>query len=175
MNAPPTPEMHRPAAVARIGATPMTVTVTATEAECVAIAARLGIAAVLGLECRFALRRQEDRPDDKARGMVVGEGALRATVVQDCVVTLDPFEESLTENFRVRFVRAGTEIEDIDPESDDELPYAGESIDLGEAAIEQLALVLDPYPRKPGAELPRGLGAGPASPFAALARRARDG
>jgi hypothetical protein len=167
--------MHRPTVVARIGMTPMHVTVTATEAERAAITARLGIVAVLGLECRFALRRREDRPDDKARGMVVGEGVLRATVVQDCVVTLDPFEETLTENFRVHFVRAGTEIEDIDPESDDELPYEGESIDLGEAAVEQLALVLDPYPRKPGAELPQGLGAGPASPFAALARRARDG
>ena len=36
------------------------------------------------------------------------------------------------------------------------MPYGGDSIDLGAALAEQLALALDPYPRKPGAKLPAG-------------------
>jgi len=34
--------------------------------------------------------------------------------------------------------------------------------------VEQLALALDPYPRKPGAALPPELAAEPDGPFAAL-------
>ena len=32
----------------------------------------------------------------------------------------------------------------------DEIPYEGDRIDLGEATVEQLALGLDPFPRRPG-------------------------
>ena len=53
-------------------------------------------------------------------------------------------------------------------------------IDLGEAAVEQLALALDPYPRGPGADaaeaaLPADPDDTPQSHFAALARRGRPG
>jgi len=39
--------------------------------------------------------------------------------------------------------------------------------------VEQLALALDPYPRKPGAALPVELLDEPTGPFAALARLTR--
>ena len=39
------------------------------------------------------------------------------------------------------------------PDMPDEIVYEGINIDLGEAAAEQLALSLDPYPRHPGAAL----------------------
>ena len=75
--------------------------------------------------------------------------------------------------FQLRFVPVGAESDDTDPESEDEIPYAGGVLDLGEAAAEQLALALDPFPRKPGAALPdddsRALRA---YPFAKLAPRA---
>jgi uncharacterized metal-binding protein YceD (DUF177 family) len=76
---------------------------------------------------------------------------LRARVVRTCVVTLEDFETLTEERFRVRFVPVGRESDDDDPESDDEIPYTAGMVDLGEAAAEQLALALDPYPRKPGA------------------------
>ncbi len=41
-------------------------------------------------------------------------------------------------------------------------------IDLGEALAEQLALALDPYPRKPGAKLPSEASDDGANPFSAL-------
>ena len=85
------------------------------------------------------------------------------------MVTLDEFPQEIGEDFAVRFVPAGTE-SDEDPESEDEIPYESGLIDLGEATIEQLALALDPYPRKPGAALPEEAEPEDESPFAALAR-----
>lgn len=55
------------------------------------------------------------------------------------------------------------------PESDDEIPFEGNQIDLGEAAAEQLGLALDPYPRMPGAELPEAEADVELHPFARLA------
>ena len=55
------------------------------------------------------------------------------------------------------------------------MPYAGGAADLGEATVEQLALALDPFPRKPGAALPADVTEEVSGPFAALlARRAQQ-
>ncbi len=78
-----------------------------------------------------------------------------AAVVRTCVISLDEFETVVEEEFRVRFVPAGTESYDPDPDAEEEIPFTRGVIDLGETAAEQLALALDPYPRKPGAELPQ--------------------
>ena len=71
----------------------------------------------------------------------------------------------------MRFVVEEQADEDIDPESEDEIVYDGSTIDLGEAATEQLALGLDPYPRKPGATLDDEADAPSSSPFAVLRRK----
>jgi Large ribosomal RNA subunit accumulation protein YceD len=142
-----TPELHRPVAVAEIGPSGLESMVEASLAECAALARRMGVPAVLSLFCEFHLARG-------VGGAVAARGRLVASVVQTCVVSLDDFETEVAEDFRVRFVPAGTESDNPDPEAEDEIPFAGAVIDLGEAAAEQLALALDPYPRKPGAELP---------------------
>ncbi len=164
------PECSRPLPVRRVGPAGLEQVVEASEAECRAIAARLAIPAVLSLRCRFLLR-----PD--RGGAIAAEGELAAVVTRDCVVSAEPFDQQVNDRFRVRFVPAMDEDDDedalFDPDSDDEIPYANEAIDLGEAAVEQLALALDPYPRKPGAELPGGGEGGPAGPFDALARLKR--
>lgn len=140
------PELHRPVRLDRIGPDAAVQELDASEEECRALAERFGIPAVLFLRCRFTLRRL-------SRAVVAGSGQLTARVIRVCVVTLDNFEMDLTETFSVRFVPEGTESADIDPETEDEIPYSGDVIDLGEAAAEQLALALEPYPRRPGAEL----------------------
>jgi uncharacterized metal-binding protein YceD (DUF177 family) len=89
------------------------------------------------------------------------------------VVSLEEFETLTEERFRLRFVPAGRESDDDDPDSDDEIAYTGATIDLGEAAAEQLALALDPYPRKPDAVLPDAASEPLDLPFAALARPPR--
>lgn len=158
-----TPELHRPLSTERIGPGGLTVDVQANAAECAALAARMQIPRVKAMRCRFRL---EAGPGDS----VVAVGRLTARVVQTCVVSLDDFESAVEEAFRVRFVPAGTETDDPDPESDDEIPYVHGILDLGEAAAEQLALGLDPYPRRPDAELPVAETAEPDHPFATLRR-----
>ncbi|CAH2599303.1 conserved protein of unknown function [Rhodovastum atsumiense] len=161
-------ELHRPVALDRIPATGLDVTIEASPAECEALAGRMAIPGVRSLACRFSLRPE-------TAGVVVAEGQLRAEVVRSCVVSLEDFAMAVEERFRVRFVPAGHESEDDDPDADDEIPYEGGVLDIGEATAEQLALALDPYPRKPDAALPESAGNVPESPFAALARLQRRG
>ena len=157
-------EFHRPLALDRVGAHAFEHDIAATADECAALAVRLGIPGVHALSCHVRLHRRE-------AGRIEAECVLRARLVRACVVSLDPFEVEVTEAFRVAFVPEGSESDDDDPESDDEIPYAGSAIDLGEAAAEQLALTLDPYPHKPGATLPAEAREALESPFSALARR----
>jgi hypothetical protein len=155
------PELHRPVRVSRIGSDGLAVMVEAGETERTAVAARMGLPAIHALRCRFVLLRRND-------GTVEATGHLQATVVQTCVVSLDDFESPVAEDFVVHFVPAGTESDDPDPEAVDEIPYDGDTIDLGEATSEQLALALDPYPHGPDAALPEAEAAGDAR-LAALA------
>ncbi|HTC10002.1 MAG TPA: DUF177 domain-containing protein [Acetobacteraceae bacterium] len=150
-----TPEFSRPQPRPRIPPAGQDITVEATAAECAALAARLRLPAVQRLTCRFHLR---PAPNDG----VTAEGWLAALVTQTCVVSLDDFDAAISEHFTLHFVAAGTESNDVDPETDDEVPYTNDTIDLGEAATEQLALALDPWPRKPGATLPDAGTAAPA-------------
>lgn len=142
-----TPEFSRPQSRLRIPPNGIDTTVEASPAECIALATRLRLPAVQSLSCRFHLRPAQGNT-------VAAEGWLAALVTQTCVVSLDDFDAAVTEHFTLRFVPAGTESEDIDPDTEDDVPYTNDTIDLGEAATEQLALALDPWPRKPDATLP---------------------
>jgi len=161
------PELYRPIRVSRIAADGIEVVVETSEAERAALAARMGLPAIMALAGRFDLVRESS-------GIVAATGRLTAVVVQTCVVSLEDFEQEIAEDFAVHFVPEGTESDDPDPESVDEIPYAGDSIDLGEATAEQLALSLDPYPRRPEAHLPDEASAGVDPRLAGLAAW-RDG
>ena len=112
---------------------------------------------------------------------------MRGKIVQACVLTLDPVNQELDDAFRVVFKKDLAD--ERDPESgeavlsahaDSPEPLSGNLLDVGEIVAEQLSLMADPYPRRPGAKLedvlprPRGGGRkGPAEqrrhPFAGLA------
>jgi uncharacterized metal-binding protein YceD (DUF177 family) len=158
-----TSEFSRPVSLDRIGLLGLDITVEASAAECAALAERMKIPAVLAMSCTFHLIRE-------GRDKVLARGILRAEVTRTCVITLDEFDSSLEEVFQVRFVPSGEESDDIDPDSDDEIPFEGSGIDLGEAAAEQLGLALDPYPRMPGVEMPAVEDEPDDHPFAALRR-----
>jgi uncharacterized metal-binding protein YceD (DUF177 family) len=143
-----TPEFHRPAPAERVGEAGFEQRVEADAAERAALARRLGVPALAALACRFRLTRAAGG----APGVIVAEGHLEAQVTRVCVVSLDEFEVAVEEKFRVRFAPAGLESDQFDLDADDEIPYRSGTIDLGEAAAEQLSLALDPYPRKPDAE-----------------------
>ena len=103
---------------------------------------------------------------------------LSAEVTQTCVVTLAPLERRIEADF-VRLyavqapggAKAGEEIF-FDEEDEDIEPLIGNRIDAGEAAAEQLALELDPYPRAAGASLPPADGV--AAPNRRGGRRPRE-
>jgi uncharacterized metal-binding protein YceD (DUF177 family) len=157
------PEFHRPVSLDRIGPQGLDLTVEATAVECAALALRMDVPAVLALSCTFHLIRE--RGDN-----VLARGALHAKVTQTCVISLEDFNSPIEEVFQVRFVPSGEESDDIDPESDDEIPFEGNAIDLGEAAAEQLGLALPPYPRMPDVEMPESEDEPAPHPFAALRR-----
>src|ERR1700744_249216 len=119
-----TPELHRPLPLDRIGPQGLDMVVEATPAECVALAERMKLPAGLALSCAFHLTRE-------GRDIVRARGVLRARVTQTCVVSLDDFDAPVEEMFQVRFVPLGQESDDIDPDSDDEIPFEGNQIDLG--------------------------------------------
>jgi len=144
--------------------------IEASDAECAALAKAFGIPAVPRLEGEFELTPE-------AGGAFGAKLRLRARVRQVCVVTLEEFETEVREEAALRFVPAwavkeGVEIE-LDAETlegPDEIFYGGEVIDLGAALAEQLALALDPYPRRPGAVLAADFVEEGSKPLAGLAK-----
>lgn len=140
------PELYRPIRIDRIGDRELDHEVIASAAECEALARRFDIPAIRSLTCHFELHHE---PGQAVRAA----GHLQALVTRICVATLEPFDSRVDEDFRLRFVPETMLSEAIDPEADDEIPFVGDTIDLGEAAAQQLALALDPYPRRPGAEV----------------------
>lgn len=109
-------------------------------------------------------------------GMMV-EGEIRASVVQRCVVTLDPVAADIVAPVEATFAPEGSPLLagpdalefEVDMEAaDPPEPFDGRSIDLGAVVAEFLSLALDPYPRRAGAELPDAARDASTHPFAAL-------
>lgn len=102
------------------------------------------------------------------------EGRVRAEVVQTCGLSLEPMPVSVDRDFTVNFVHEAepenNEDGEIDIELDDDFPDVIEDgkIDLGQYAVEQLFLSLDPFPRKDGAVFVQPPEPMEISPFAAL-------
>lgn len=117
------------------------------------------------------------------------EGTLSCRYAQACVLTLEPLVSEREIDLRMEFAegddgqdKAAEPAHDGGQGADAPEPVTGGVIDVGEAAIQQLALALDPWPRTPGLTLadvlgPTGAGdqgdgadeAAPPSPFAKLA------
>ena len=102
-------------------------------------------------------------------------GRVRADAVQTCGLTLEPLPVHVDRKFSVQLVEASErnaadEDGEIDLELDDDSPDQIEDgrLDLGQYAVEQLALSLDPFPRKPGAVFEQPPEPGEISPFAVL-------
>jgi uncharacterized metal-binding protein YceD (DUF177 family) len=166
----PAPEFSRPLDVAAVPPHGIKQKMDADEAERSALASRLGLAGLTGLHAELLIEPwRED-------GLKI-TGTLTASVIQTCVVTADDFDSRLADDFTRWFssddaVSDGSELF-VDPLAEDEPDVIVDgTIDLGEVVAEQLALILDPYPRKPGAEFEAshddGADAGKVTPFAAL-------
>lgn len=98
-------------------------------------------------------------------------GRVKATLEQTCGITLEPLPVTVDERFSVALVEAvESEPDEIEVTLDDDAPDVIEEgrIDLGQYAVEQLSLQLDPFPRKPGAEFVQPAEPAEISPFAVL-------
>ncbi|WBU62922.1 YceD family protein [Paracoccus aerodenitrificans] len=117
-------------------------------------AARREIAAELSLSelphMRFSGRVQASGAEEWAL-----DGKLSATVVQPCVITLDPVTTEISETVSLLFSPhvAAPEEDEVEM-GDDSVEPLGQWIDIGAIAIEALSLALPTHPRAPGAELP---------------------
>lgn len=110
-------------------------------------------------------------------------GRFDAVVEQLCAVTLDAFEHPLAGEIDVRVVPRGS-LHAPDPsggeaEYDPEAPdppdlLEADAIDLAAYVIEHLALEIDPFARKPGAEFEYQPPQAETSPFADL-QKLKDG
>ena len=131
-----------------------------TDAEARALAKLLDVPAVRKL-------RLAGRLTPLPRGGWQLDARLGATVVQTCVVTLDPVTTRIDQPLRRAWLPATASRPNeivVAPDEDDEIEPLGERIDLGLVAIEALALALPPYPRKPGATLGPIAASGEAAP-----------
>jgi uncharacterized metal-binding protein YceD (DUF177 family) len=162
------PDWSAPVEVASVPETGRRLDLVADAAARDAIAKAAGLAAVPRLEAGFDLTRQG------AEGLHV-VGQVSASVVQNCVVTLEPIESEIDEPVDLVFlpdVEPASPAVDVQALEADDPPEAIRNgmIDLGAVATEFLLLGLDPYPRKPGAvfEAPPA-GDSASRPFAALA------
>lgn len=144
-------EFSRPLALDRVSTTQHREEITATDKERAALAQRFDLVSLDALTASFTLKRVR-------RDLVRVKGRVSADLVQACVVTLDPLPARIDERFEVDFLE-GAQPAVADLELDAEAAEAPEPardgwIDLGELAAEQLGLAMDPYPRKPDAEVP---------------------
>ena len=175
------PEFSRRIAVDRIGATPRVERLSASEDERHALCRRLDLLALDRFEAEMRLTRA-DRGDSIAlRGRIV------AAAVQRCVVSLQPLVAAVDEPVAVRLLLGepsdtdGIEAIDFDPDSEDEERVLGDAVDLGELAVQYLAVALPAYPRAPDvvgwtpADSAPDSTDGEVSPFAALGRLQRGG
>lgn len=80
---------------------------------------------------------------------------LGVTVLQDCVVTLEPMTTRIDEKVERFYVSDFSEPDDPEREMDEDerIEPLGATIDPYQVMVESLALLIPPYPRKPDAEL----------------------
>jgi uncharacterized metal-binding protein YceD (DUF177 family) len=161
-----------------IPATGLERSLAADPAERRALAKAYAIPEIRKLAAELAIGREPG-------GVIRVSGRVVADIVQTCVVSLVPVEQSIDEPIDLRLIEAGSRRAEtearpgaeimVDPnEPDPPDIIQGPTVDLGAVVTEHFLLAVDPYPRAPGAELPAEAADsstdGSDSPFAALAR-----
>jgi hypothetical protein len=149
-------ELSRPIKIKAITEDPVVIEAGAAERD--ALARRFGLAGVDRLHAEIAL--------EPLKSGIRASGTLNAEIRQTCAVSGEDFPVRVRENVDLKFVKEGTlaaalgeadlatgkiEIE-LTAESGDEIEYAGDAFDLGEAIAQTLGLSIDPYAEGPGAD-----------------------
>jgi uncharacterized metal-binding protein YceD (DUF177 family) len=133
-------------------------------ADCQILKEQLDLLGLDRVEGALTIRRW------RGKGLSI-RGHLTADIVQACVVTLDPVEQSLRTDVDMMLF-PGADPLDMESEID---PLPTTELDIGAIIAEHLALAIDPYPRKKGVEFAEVRdNSAESSPFEAL-RVLKDG
>lgn len=138
----PGPEMSRPVEAGKVPLHGLEFTIEATPKERTALAARFQIPDVRSLVANVKL-------EPMGNGFLM-TGRMKAEVVQTCVISSHPVEQTVDEALKLQFspvVEESEEELELAEGDLDVLPLEGDVMDVGEAVAETLALALDPYPR----------------------------
>lgn len=135
--------------------------IEANEKERAALAKRFELVSIDSLKAELTI-------STASNGEVTVRGPMTAEIVQNCVATLEPVPELVEDTIEVLFSPHVSEDDlpsdpdDLEDLSEEELmalldqpePLVDGKIDLGEVVAQFLAVAMNPYPRKEGAELP---------------------
>ncbi len=146
-------ELSRPIKIRALPADP--VVIEASDAERAALAKRFNLASVDDLHATIEL-------EQRAKA-VNASGTLKASITQACAISHEDFPTKIEEPLAFRFVEEAApeisednEIEiELDADDLDEIEYAGDAFDLGEAVAQSLGLAIDPYAEGPNADAAR--------------------
>lgn len=146
-------ELSRPVVVDELPNHGRKIDLQPTDAERAAIALRLDLITLDQFAGIISIRPEIGRE-------IVADGEVTASFVQTCVVTGEPVEQTMTINISRRYSEDASEFDDTDEDEDmqnDEIdegpdPIHNGIVDVGEAAVEELALQIPSYPRASGAE-----------------------
>jgi hypothetical protein len=130
------------------------VVIEADAAERAALATRFGLPGIDRLRAEVEV---------EPRGQAIrARGRLTAAIRQTCAISGEDFPATIEEELDLRFVAQGAldpavdeeaELEiELEAEDCDEIEYAGDTFDLGEAVAQTLGLAIDPYAEGPGAD-----------------------
>lgn len=130
--------------VKTIPATGLSFELTATPDECLALAERFAVPAVHSFKLFGSV---------KGNDILRYEGRFEAQVTQNCVVSLEDFETTVSGEFKEFFSQNGT---DFSSETDFDIDMEDETVDLiknnrlevGEIAAQQFGLELNAFPKK---------------------------
>lgn len=150
----PAPEFSRPAEVGDLNEGGRQLSIEADPEERARLARRFGLIGIDDLAARVSLA-----PEDDGR-LVRLTGGFAADVIQTCVVTLEPIANHVEATIDRLYATTPSDgpaepdsqkEENVDIDADEPPDSALDGIiDVGEAVAEELALALDPFPRKPG-------------------------
>jgi len=180
-NPPVAPAYRYVVEVDNLGDVPLEIVVPLSDRQRQSLCASLDLQEVQNWDVNAQLSRNPD-----------GEGVtlnvnIALDVIQSCVVTLDPVHTHVDHTFtnvylpeaQLKALQDDLATEVIVDVNSDDLPdiLTDAGVDVGEAVAVQLALIINPYPRKKGASLPEEINkdyagnggiTNEAGPFAAL-------
>lgn len=157
------PEWAYPVEVTNLGGSARRMTISPPPEIRKALVPRLGIASLESLEADLEFARND------GSAVLHVTGLIRAHFTQNCVVTLEPIEVELNENFEAWFAdpeevvsftkarhdrklsKGSVEMPVLD-ERDDPEPIIEGRVDAGELVVQHLSLAINPYPHKEGVQ-----------------------